>query len=352
MIDNAPDPQPTGDQTTLQLRSSKVETDAATAPTSLATDTHSPSLTLNNEDERGNIVAYIYAVDRDYVIYYGIEQSPRGIKFDRESGLNGPWWRRIRRSLYSRPVDGLTYGGGGVQVQLTDIPDKRRALQQLLLPLGTERAKLQALLRGWPRRESYDSSIASALQLALHSDGSIDGQYAALQTLRDAKDAILNEREVAGRVQYVALTLLLGLSGMLLLMVAHYYMFKGNDYLWLGAQGGLIGAILSIALSIRVRTVALNMNFGGNLADAAIRLSTGAIAGGAFVLFSTMLPLYDLRDVQTQFSLPLLLGLIVGFAERLVPSILDDRDHRVVTPTKLEAWQNIIDPEKPWPRKT
>jgi hypothetical protein len=290
------------------------------------------TLRVGGLDERGNTVKYIYSCDQDYVVYYSRLEHHSANTDAEEHGHAFGGLRRLRHigRLRSRPVLELAYESEGVQAQLSSDPTKRPALRRLLLPLGTERAKLQALLNGWPRRQSYDSSIATALQLALVGGENAEAKENALQALKDAKAAIMNEREIAGRAQYVKFTLLLGLAGIFLLVFAQHNMFKGSGQFWVGAQAGLLGAILSIAIGIRRRTVALDLGIAGNLSDSALRLVIGAVSGGTLVLlFSTgMLPtLRTAQGVQdgvtSAIAFALLLGIIAGFVEQLVPSLLE-----------------------------
>ena len=293
-------------------------------------------LRVGDPDERGNTVKYIYSRDQEYVVYYSrLEYSSANAKGEDPAGpahrLRLP---RFGRHASKSPVD-LPYESEGVQAQLSSDPAKRKKLRQLLLPLGTERAKLQALLSGWPRRQSYDSSVAIALQLALDGDGDAAAAANALQTLSDTKLAILNEREVAGKAQYVRFTLALSLIGLLLLVLAQHNLFKDTGNFWLGAQAGVLGAVLSIAIGIRNKAVALDIGFAGNLSDSALRLVIGAVSGGTLVLlFSTgLLPsLHTLKGEQDAVqSMPfvLLLGIIAGFVEQLVPSLLDEQANKL-----------------------
>lgn len=291
------------------------------------------NLKVGELDERGNTVKYIYACDRDYVVYDSrLERKSAGANAEMQADAAGRRrWLMRRRSLAPRSAIDLPYESEGVQAQISPDPDKRLALRRLLLPLGTERAKLQALLSGWPRRQSYNSSIATALQLALDGDGNAEAKDNALQTLKDARSAILTEREIAGKAQYVRFTLILALVGIFLLVLAQHNLFKGSGNFWLGAQAGLFGAVLSIAIGVRRRTVALDIGVAGNLSDSALRLVIGAVSGGTLVLlFSTglMPSLHTLKGEQDAVqSMPfaLLLGIIAGFVEQLVPSLLEDQ---------------------------
>ena len=290
------------------------------------------SLDVGQRDERGNTVKYIYSCDRDYVVYYSrLEPKSDGADAEKQGDPAG-WQRSTRfRAFAGRRAADLPYESEGVQAQLSSDPDKRKMLRQLLLPLGTERAKLQALLRGWPRRQSYNSSVAIALQLALDGEGNAEANANALQTLKDTKASILNEREIAGKAQYARFTLLVGIVGMVLLVFAQHNLFKHSGNFWLGTQAGLIGAVMSIAVGIRRKTVALDIGIAGNLSDSALRLMIGAVSGGTFVLlFSTGLlpPLHTLQGDMNGLSsttFVMLLGIVAGFVEQLVPSLLEDQ---------------------------
>jgi hypothetical protein len=292
-------------------------------------------LKVGTPDERGNTVKYIFSCDNDYVVYYSRleHRTPTG---DVAASSGGNLYRLRRFNPFTRhPSVGLPNESEGVQAQLSADPAKRAALRRSLVPLGTERAKLQALLTGWRRRQSYDSSIATALQLALGGDGSPEARDNALQTLRDAKASIMSEREIAGRAQYVRFALMLGLLLLFVLIAAQHNLFKDSGNFWLGTQAGVLSAILSIAIGIRGRKVALDIGAAGNLSDSALRLIIGAVSGGTLVLlFSTGL-LPALQTVQGEqdgvrsVTFVVLLGIIAGFVEQLVSGLLDDQAGRL-----------------------
>jgi hypothetical protein len=187
-------------------------------------------------DERGNTVKYIYAIDPEYVVYYSRLEHRDTEPETGKADAAGKWSHRLKglASFLRRNSGSPRYEREGVQAQLSTNPVKRTGQRRKLLALGTERAKLQALLSGWPRRESYDLSIATALQLALDGDAKSDKN--ALDTLNDAKTSILSEREVAGRAQYVKCALAFGVVGFVLLGCAQHNMFHGSGNFWLGAQ--------------------------------------------------------------------------------------------------------------------
>lgn len=280
---------------------------------------------VGEKDERGNTIKYIYGIDPDYMVYYSrLEYT--GAEAAARHRLPG------RISLLRRDGTDPGYEREGVQVQLSPDPDKRKTQRAALLSLGSNRAKLQALLSGWPRRESYDSSVATALQLAL-DDGDGKAQEAS-NTLADALTSIRAEREAAGRVQYAVSAVMAAVVLFALIQVAKHSGLSYWENFWLGSLAGLIGALLSIALGIRSRTVALDIYRMGNLCDSGLRLVVGAISGGALVLlFSTGLaPKLDGVDgpIDYSSSIPfiLLVGMIGGFVERLVSGMLEAQGSR------------------------
>lgn len=312
---------------------------AGAQPPPMADKTPPPACALGvgDHDERGNTVKYIYACDQDYVVYYSRLERVAG-----ETDEPMPLRHRLRRllrpqRLRSQPVFDAAYESEGVQAQLSPDPVKRQLQRRLLLPLGNERAKLQALLSRWQRRCSYDTRIATALQLAL--DGDSDGTSAkrALETLTDAKAAILAERDIAGRAQYVKYTVLWGLFGLVAIAPLQHGLFYGDATFCLGIQAGLVGAILSIAVSIRRRQVALNIDAAANMTDSLLRLLIGAVSGGTLVLlFATgLLPALSTATGNLSIAksphaqeFAVLLGLIAGFVEQLVPSMLEKEADR------------------------
>jgi hypothetical protein len=293
-----------------------------------ATSSVSP-LCVGDIDERGNTIKYIYAVDPHYVIYYS--------RLERDDGKGGS--SAVMRGLAAigsfLGAAGAADEREGVQAQLSSKPEMRQKQLRNLLPLGTERAKLRALLSGWPRRESYDYSIATALQLALDGDGDPSSVKNALGTLSDAKASISSEREIAGRGQWASYAILFGAIGFVLLDIARHNLFHQTGNFWLGTQAGVLGAMFSIAIGISSRTVAPNTNASSNLTDSILRLLIGAISGGTIVLVSSTGLVPQLHtyagdlDGSRSYSFVLFLGIIGGFVERLVPGILEGQGQRL-----------------------
>lgn len=93
--------------------------------------------------------------------------------------------------------------------------------------------------------------------------------------------------------------------------------------MWRGAAAGAVGAFFSIALAIRGRTVLPDLLRTANMMDAMLRVVIGAIAG------SVLIALIEGEVVTFKFAergsplFVLIAGFLAGFAERLVPDLLE-----------------------------
>jgi hypothetical protein len=90
----------------------------------------------------------------------------------------------------------------------------------------------------------------------------------------------------------------------------------------------LIGAIFSIALAIRGRTVALDTERLDNVTDGVLRLSIGVISAGVLLLLlaSGMLPSLMIGDTKVTGSGLTWQTVLAGFLERLVPDLLEKKN--------------------------
>ena len=170
--------------------------------------------------------------------------------------------------------------------------------------------------------------MAAGLQLAIGLD-----EQGAQDKLTRVLDALRQERAIAGRVQYMFLSFCLAA-----VLLCALYVFSELIYpfstpatnVWLAAKGGLAGAFLSIAISIRGRTVALDNDWKSNAMEGAVRLSIGVIAGGFLLLalgsgFLARVVAGDVSGVGqiSTWQAAVTLGFLGGFVERLVPSLLE-----------------------------
>ncbi len=94
--------------------------------------------------------------------------------------------------------------------------------------------------------------------------------------------------------------------------------------MWRGAAAGAVGAFFSIALAIRGRTVLPDLLRTANMMDAVLRVVIGAIAGTVLIalIAGRVVQFSFAGAVPTTLSI-LIAGFIAGFAERLVPDLLE-----------------------------
>jgi len=112
---------------------------------------------------------------------------------------------------------------------------------------------------------------------------------------------------------------------------------------WLAGQAGLVGAMFSIALAIRNRTVALDTDLLDNVTDGTLRLLIGVISAAVLLLFlgCGILPSIKVGEATIggstlSWQMVLVIGFLGGFLERLVPDLLEKK-------ISLGAGSNTID---------
>jgi hypothetical protein len=239
-----------------------------------------------------------------------------------------------------------------VQFADPDSPVSAKAQRAAISVLAPLRGQINGLIDGWrgdldsegrwstnaKRAERYDRRVADALLMVLED---MTQTTTAIGLLTQIKDDIVAERQSLARMGYLPFALAVTVGFVLLMwLVSSEWVFKlifrlGPDYqaIWTGVSGGAIGALFSIASAIKQRTVLVDLRQGANRADASLRVIIGAISGGMLIclLMSKLIanPLFTQENKLWAHHEPsstvliFVLGFIAGFAERLLPDLLE-----------------------------
>jgi hypothetical protein len=183
------------------------------------------------------------------------------------------------------------------------------------------------------KAQRYDRRVGDALTVAFEED--VPG---AVTLLTQIKQDLVNERTAWARLQYVVVSLVIGLAAIAGIELALFYneapFFRdGNADMLHAAVTGALGAFFSIALAIKNRTVLPDFQWLSNWTDAALRMIIGIIAAAMLMaLIRAGMVNIDLGP-QTTGGAPVndpvlaglkvfIIGFIGGFSERLVPDLL------------------------------
>ncbi len=192
-----------------------------------------------------------------------------------------------------------------VMVHLADAIEEKDRQQEVLAALNPIRGEINGLIDGWrtSRQQDkealtrlFDRRVADSLAIALEGDSAT-----AQALLKSTLEEIAEERQSRGRIEhlvYAAVTT----AGMILLAyvvslawnpkVTPYFADDLNTLLFAAAIGS-VGALVSIAIAIRERTLATDLQTRDNVADAILRVAVGAV--GAVLLIAMLRS--DLIDV-------------------------------------------------------
>ncbi len=220
--------------------------------------------------------------------------------------------------------------------------------RQLLLPLDVMRGEINSLIDGWrtAKEESrrslarlYDRRVAEALNAALQ--GSLPN---ASLLLRATRLGIVQERASIARVQYLAVAAIVTaivivlawlVTGIVGRTPAHATCIacQGCSSTALVVTFGALGALFSIALAVRGRSLQYFPQVRDNLTDAIVRIGIGAVS--AIVLTSllksgiisfnvgtTTIDLCSAKDGQRLPHAAIVVAFLAGFVERLVGDLL------------------------------
>lgn len=214
-----------------------------------------------------------------------------------------------------------------VLVQYSD--DKSEATKQIceiaeLFPL---RDRIQYLTAEVGLPNCYQAQVAEGLRLGLEGQKDV-----AKKMFEAAIEDVVKTRATIGRKAYLRFagpfaflvaTVLMG-SGL-----AFLSMDRSLGLLLLSTGGGAVGAMLSIAIAIRARTVAVEGDWKANATDGTLRILIGVLSAAILCLFlvsgaiSVTAGELNITGAAITWQVGLLIGIAAGFLERMVPDLLE-----------------------------
>jgi hypothetical protein len=231
-----------------------------------------------------------------------------------------------------------------VAIQYADSPQEADTQRRNMASLNILRSQINGLINGWRlsrwvtfkrRARRFDAQVAAALIQCLEGDH--EGPIFALTNTRDE---IQDERVSWGRSEYVIAAAAIALLAIVLFTVLQHLQLPAtyhfgqfvveSDNIWLAGRAGTLGALFSIATSMRKRMILPNLRRRDNIADAALRIMVGAVSAGVLLLLlsSGILPKVSIGDAniagrEIHWQIVLAIGFAAGFIESLVPGILE-----------------------------
>jgi hypothetical protein len=236
--------------------------------------------------------------------------------------------------FFKRREFAIYQSGGKILVQYAD--DDALAKEQIakiaeLLPL---KDRLQYLVQNMERPERYHWQIAESLRLGLCGQ-----KDPAKNIMQGAIDDINGTRVRKGRVSYLAVTLgfvtVIVLAAFIASIAIHGSWISQIDHhrqdflrLDLAVASGAIGALFSCVWQLRARTVATDGDMLSNIVDSVTRIVIGMVSAVALLLviiseFSSQIA--PLNHPDLNWKSVLVIGLLAGFVERLVPDLLEKK---------------------------
>jgi len=242
--------------------------------------------------------------------------------------------------FFKRPAFAIYQSGGKILVHYAD--DDALAKEQVakiaeLLPL---KDRLQYLVQNMDHPERYHWQIAESLRLGLYGQ-----KDPAKDIMQGAIDDIIATRLRNGRIDYLRLTLMIVMGVVALSILAA----AALPWIWASAAdaksiqwdlsrlamavaSGAIGALFSCVAQLRARTVATDGDTASNFVDSVTRIMVGMISAAALVLviISDLFAEIDFSGAKLStdtlnWHMVVVLGLLAGFVERLVPDLLEKK---------------------------
>jgi hypothetical protein len=209
--------------------------------------------------------------------------------------------------------------------QITDVAD--------VIPL---RNKLQFLLPEITNKNHYYAQIAEAFRLGLEhqidvAKQTLENAIQEVQTIRGSDGRNIYINQAGPYAAYAAIALIAASAAFLYLGgVTFTKAWSTLGHLLMAASAGSLGALLSIAISVRTRSVATDGDDKSIRIDAWLRILIGVISAAVLylILGTGVLSQVQIGDMTFKaglisWQLSLLVGFAAGFLERLVPDLLE-----------------------------
>jgi hypothetical protein len=230
------------------------------------------------------------------------------------------YFKRENYAIYSCKKD--------VMIQYSDNKDEATKQIAEIADLFPLRDRIQYLTGEVGLPNCYQAQTAEALRLGL------EGQKEVAKKMFDAAiEDVVKTRATIGRKAYLRFA---GPFAFLVAMVliamgagAFAMMDRSIGLLLLATGAGALGALLSIAIAIRARTVAVEGDWKANATDGTLRVVIGVLSAAILCLFLVSGAVgITAGDVQVTgaaitWQIALLIGLAAGFLERMVPDLLE-----------------------------
>jgi hypothetical protein len=252
-----------------------------------------------------------------------------------------------------------------VAVQYADNPAIREAQRHRIARLTPLRGQINALINGWRsaglveqqegdesgqsfrrerwrlpwaisendqrrRADRYDRRVADAIVTALDHDDDY-----ALALLGEVKNDIVSERTSLARGHYLIWTFAACVLLIVIATTSARLPWVGTTearHIFTGLAAGTVGAFYSIAIGLRGRDIAIDLQNRENTADALLRVLIGTLSGGLLIalLLTKVVIVASAQitdpeagaDIAATDVKVFVLAFIAGFFERLVPSML------------------------------
>jgi hypothetical protein len=272
----------------------------------------------------------------------------------------------------------------GVDVQFADTPSEEATQRCRFTGISPELCELRYLTNemraGWFSAiasrtghlpsELYDHNMAQAVMLVME-DKVLEGKQLAQQALKMAVDRVTNDNMIRYLECCVITLMLYFAAGALYFAVGphpqpHLHLpdpqswkipLLGQPIYVVAAMAGATGAVLSVATRLQAFQFKPCHQSNMNYLMSITRVSVGLVAGPILLLLGfTILetPIKSLVPAMAEPHGAALLGLIAGFAERLIPNLLNKTAGEIESGpgTPVQAARNAPAPSNATPAVT